>query len=106
MNENIEGMEPDIRDVVRVVCELVDSVFVEQNATDDFNVITLSIRWSLEPLQAAQKKPKPVNWKVISGAIGAVGTVAIALMIINPPPPPPPPPIEWTSPPEMPWKQD
>jgi hypothetical protein len=99
-NRDIEGLEPDIRDVVRIVIKLEDDVFVDCGVTDDYNVVTLKTRWSLEPIRSVQNKPKYNNWKIITGVI--LGTAITAVTLIDQPPPPPPPPIEWTSPPAMP----
>ncbi|MBL8029145.1 MAG: hypothetical protein JNL74_22175 [Fibrobacteres bacterium] len=102
VNEGIEGLLPDRRDLIRCVLELDKDVYFEENVHDDFNVVTVKLKWSLQPFKTTQIKPERSRWKIIGGVIAGVSlaTAGIYAYIVEPPPTPPD--DNWTKEPIMP----
>jgi hypothetical protein len=79
VNKDIEGMEPLLKDIVRVTLPLQAGVTIDYTLSDDFNVITHATVWSKEgAIKNLKTQKKSKAWMYIAGGIVGVtaGTVA------------------------------
>lgn len=79
VNKDIEGLEAQFKDIVRVTLPIDQPVAFDYTLSDDFNVVTLATIWSREgKIKQGYTKRKTKTWIWISGGIVGVtvGTVA------------------------------
>lgn len=81
LNKDVEGLQPDIRDVVRV--SLYSQYDFEYDVQEDVGVITLSFKWSSKKETQLKRKNTMVYWQVGLGllAAAAAGVVAYELWL-------------------------
>ncbi|MFH1761089.1 MAG: hypothetical protein ABIA63_08305 [bacterium] len=90
LNKDLEGMEPDIKKLIRV--SLFFEKEIDYEISDDFNVISLEIFYGLtaEGKEVKTKKggKKPIG--IIAATVGGIiGAAAVAAYFLMPEPPPP-----------------
>ncbi len=61
LNKDVEGMKPDIRDVVRV--SLFTNFDLEYEIQEDYGVITMSTKWSNKTERAFTRKKNAIYWQ-------------------------------------------
>jgi hypothetical protein len=82
VNKDIEGLAPDLKDVVRIELTIEEGIEMDLTLTDDFNVISLSTVWTKGGKIVTKKTTKKSRWWmwVVGGVVGATGGVVGYLM--------------------------
>ena len=81
----IEGMSPELKDVVRVEFTLKEGVQMDYTATDDFNVITVSTAWTLGgKLVTKQTAKKSRLWVWVVGGVVRLTACGVAALLLRP----------------------
>jgi hypothetical protein len=91
VNKDIEGLAPDLKDVVRVTLNVDPKVKIDFTLTDDFNVISLSTVWNKggKDVVTRKTKKKTKTWVWITGGVVGASVGAVAYFVLRPPPDPP-----------------
>jgi hypothetical protein len=99
VNKDIEGLAPDLKDVVRVTLNVDPKVKMDFTLTDDFNVISLSTVWNKggKDVVTRKTKKKTKTWMWIAGGIvgASVGAVTYFMIATKDDTIPTPPPEPW-----------
>jgi hypothetical protein len=99
VNKDIEGMAPELKDVVRITLNVDPKIKMDFTLTDDFNVISLSTVWNKggKAVVTRKTKKKSKTWMWIAGGIvgASVGAVTYFMVSTEDEPPPPTPPEPW-----------
>ena len=61
LNKDVEGLKPDIRDVVRV--SLFTPFDLEYDIQEDFGVITMNFKWNKKTERAFSRKKNAIYWQ-------------------------------------------
>ena len=85
VNKDIEGMEPLLKDVVRITLPVQSGISIDYTLADDFNVVTLSTVWAkggkiVSGVTNIKTKTKVM---IIGGVVGVTGGV-IAYIFLRP----------------------
>jgi hypothetical protein len=106
VNKDIEGLEPLLKDIVRVTLPVQKDITIDYTLSDDFNVITLSTVWAKGGnIKSGKTQKKSRTWMYIAGGIVGVtaGTITYVFLKGSTEAPPPPTTQVWDpSPPVLP----
>jgi hypothetical protein len=61
LNKDVEGLKPDVRDVVRV--SLFTSFDLEYDIQEDYGVITMNFKWNKKTERAFSRKKNAIYWQ-------------------------------------------
>jgi len=61
LNKDVEGLKPDVRDVVRV--SLFTPYDIEYEVQEDFGVITMNFKWNKKTERAFTRKKNAIYWQ-------------------------------------------
>jgi len=90
VNKDIEGLAPEMKDIVRIDFIIEKDIEIDLTLTDDFNVITLSTVWTKGGKLVTKKTTKKSRaWMYVVGGIVGItaGTIGYIFATSEPPPP-------------------
>jgi len=73
LNKDVQGLRPDIRDVVRV--SLFTPYDLDYDIQEDYGVITMNLKWSKKAEKAFTRKKNAIYWQfpLALGVLGGAG---------------------------------
>jgi len=82
VNKDIEGLQAEYKDIVRVVLTLQPEVKIDYTMTDDYNVVTFTSFWTKSgKLKTTVTGSKSRTWMwVVGGVVGVSGGVVAYLL--------------------------
>jgi hypothetical protein len=85
VNKDIEGLAPDLKDVVRITLNVDPKVKIDFTLTDDFNVISLSTVWAKEGKKVVTRKTKKKTktWMWIAGGLVGASVGAVTYFFLT-----------------------
>jgi hypothetical protein len=85
VNKDIEGLEPLLKDIVRVTLPVDKAVSIDYTLSDDFNVITLSTVWTKGGQIVSKKTQKKSKmWVYIAGGIVGATAGVVTYIFLQP----------------------
>lgn len=88
MNKDVQGLRPDLRDVVKVSL-MLDAV-PEISVTDEYNVISFQYPWTTDYSKINKYTVKDNTMQILLWSLAGIGVGGIATVgyvVLNPPPP-------------------
>jgi len=87
LNKEVEGLRPDLRDVVRIA--LFSDYNVPYQVEEEFGVINLRFKWSRKIQKKLARDSRSLYWQVpLAATVVGGGAFAYWYFFINSPPPP------------------
>jgi len=87
INKDIEGLQPMLKDIVRVTLPVQKDVAIDYTLSDDFNVITLSTVWSKGgAIKNLKTQKKSRAWMYVAGGIVGITAGTVAYLFFKAPP--------------------
>lgn len=76
LNKDVQGLRPDIRDVVRV--SLFTQFDLDYDIQEDYGVITMNLKWNKKTEKAFSRKKNAIYWQfpLALGVLGGAGYAA------------------------------
>jgi hypothetical protein len=88
VNKDIEGMEPLLKDIVRVTLPVQKDISIDYTLADDFNVVTLSTVWAKgAKIVSGVTRTKTKTIMLIGGGVVGVTGAVIAYFFLKDTPP-------------------
>jgi hypothetical protein len=87
LNKDVEGLRPDIRDVVRV--SLFTNFDLDYEVQEDYGVITMNLKWNKKTERAFSRKKNAIYWQfpLALAVLGGAGYGAYAYFFPQEEPP-------------------